>query len=198
MQKRQAITTEVFGLHNRTVDIQPEFYKKNEETKTRILIRLKDLFMFRNLDDQQTNSLIDSMREHTLEASATLVSQDEEANRLFVVDKGELEAVAVVDGELVSSEHYFPGDSFGEMALLYDNPWRYSIQAKKTSVVYSLDRHFFTSVNRLSARQKRELLVETLPKMHLFREMDSDEINQLVDVAKELCAYSSEYVVKQG
>ena len=48
--------------------------------------------MFRNFDDQQTNSLIDAMPKEIIEAGTMLIHSQEECKRMFVVDQGELES----------------------------------------------------------------------------------------------------------
>jgi len=145
---------------------------------------LKDSFLFRSLDDQQTNTLIDSMLEHNLEAGDVLINQDDEDSKLFVVDRGELEAYSKLNEESKVFKHFFPSDSLGEIALMYDHKYEYSVRAKKASVVYSLSRSIFRSISQLSVREKRDLLTLTLPKMDLFKQMDSQEINQLADTAQ--------------
>lgn len=70
---RKAISAEVYGQHHRALEVKPPVHKKSEESKTRILLRLKDSFLFRGLDDQETNSIIDSMPELTVEANTIVM-----------------------------------------------------------------------------------------------------------------------------
>ena len=58
---RSAVSAEVYGDYNKKEEFKPRVIPKSEDVKTRILTRLKQSFIFRNLDDKETNIVIDAM-----------------------------------------------------------------------------------------------------------------------------------------
>lgn len=67
---------------------------------------------------------------------------------------------------------YKPGESFGELSLLYNVPRQASIQAKTNCVLWSLDRETFSNIVQTSVVSKREKYDEFLKKVKLFKGMD--------------------------
>ena len=53
-------------------------------------------------------------------------------------------------------KEYFPGESFGELALLYNAPRAASIFAKENGVMWTLDRETFNNIVKEAAMKKRE------------------------------------------
>jgi cAMP-dependent protein kinase regulator len=52
VKTRAAVSAEVYGEYNKKEDFTPTVIPKTEEVKLRILSRLKQSFMFANLDDK--------------------------------------------------------------------------------------------------------------------------------------------------
>jgi cAMP-dependent protein kinase regulator len=51
---------------------------------------------------------------------------------------------------------YQPGESFGELSLLYNAPRAATIIADDEAILWSLDRNTFTHIVKDSASKKRE------------------------------------------
>lgn len=65
-----------------------------------------------------------------------------------MVDSGELDCFKLFDGDNCSKhlKVYKPGESFGELALLYNAPRAATIIAKTNSILFSLDRSTFNNI----------------------------------------------------
>ena len=80
----------------------------------------------------------------------------------FYVDQGELDAY-VKTAEAAAPVHvksFGAGDSFGELALMYNCPRTATIQARSNTVLWSLDRVSFRSIV-LEANTAKASLYET-------------------------------------
>lgn len=63
VKTRAAVSAEVYGDYNKKEDFKPTVIPKAEDVKKRILTRLKQSFMFANLDEKETDIVIDAMEE---------------------------------------------------------------------------------------------------------------------------------------
>jgi len=92
---------------------------------------------------------------------------------------------------------YYPGESFGELALLYNCPRAASIQAKTTSRLFALDRDCFNHIVKGSAIKKREQYEELLKKIKILEELDPYERTLLSDSLQLRTLKPGEVVISQ-
>lgn len=104
--------------------------------------------MFQCLDDSEKEMVVDAMEEKTFSAGENIITQGEDGDVLYVVDKGELDCFKRFseDQEPKHLKVYQPGESFGELALLYNAPRAATITAKTDSVLFALDRDTFNHI----------------------------------------------------
>jgi len=83
---------------------------------------------------------------------------------MYIVDKGTLACTKVLKGTTKPTflKEYEPGESFGELSLLYNTPRAATITAKTDSTLFQLDRQVFNHIVKDSAIIKRERFEEFL------------------------------------
>ncbi len=92
---------------------------------------------------------------------------------------------------------YVPGESFGELALLYNAPRAASIQAETNSVLFALDRECFNHIVKDAAMRKREKYEEFLVKVELLHSMDPYERIKIADALKPEVFKIGDIIMKQ-
>jgi cAMP-dependent protein kinase regulator len=117
-----------------------------------------------------------------------------------VVDKGELDCTKIfkVNEEAKYLKTYKPGESFGELSLLYNAKRAATIKAKTDSIAFALDRDTFNNIVKDSAVKKRDRFESILNKIELLKSMDAYERVSMGDGAKELKVKAGDMVIKQG
>lgn len=93
---------------------------------------------------------------------------------------------------------YTPGESFGELALLYNCPRAATIKAKSNCLLYSLDQNTFNHIVKDAASKKRERYEKFLSSVELLKDMDPYERSQIADALKSIKASNGEFVVNEG
>jgi len=130
---------------------------KSKEQRERIIARLSKAFMFQALDDKERDIVINAMEEKRARAGEFVIQQGENGDVLYVVDEGQLDCTKRFKPN-EDEKHlkvYQPGESFGELALLYNAPRAASIRAKTDCILWQLDRETFNAIVKDSAIKKR-------------------------------------------
>ncbi len=84
---------------------------------------------------------------------------------MYVVDSGEYDCTKVISGKETYLKTYKSGESFGELALMYNAPRAATIKCKTAGKMYGLDRSTFTNIIQEAAIKKRKANLEVLSKV---------------------------------
>lgn len=115
---------------------------------------------------------------------------------MFLVDSGTFKCFK--KGKKEKIESYGEGDSFGELALLYNTRRACTIIAETKSKLFSLDRLSFTTILRENSFQKHEFCEQILNKNELFEALNSYEKNKLIENIKEITVGMGKYIIREG
>lgn len=115
----------------------------DEETHQLILNCLKKHFIFANMSDLQMKLILEKMFPCHVEYQHFIFKQDDPASLFFVIERGTMEVI--IGGK--SKKYLVKGDSFGELALIYNAPRSASLRClDKDSVLWTIDRSTFRAV----------------------------------------------------
>ena len=177
---------------------------KLKELKTNACKASKDKcmqsFIFNSLEPKELKTVIDSFEEKKYTAGQNVITQGEEGDVLYLVDSGELdcEKVFKAGDPPTFLKTYKPGESFGELALLYNAPRAATIRAKTDSTCWALDRECFNNIVKDAAVKKREKYENTLKKVEILKSIDPYELGQICDALKTENFEKGEAIIKQG
>ncbi|CAD8053208.1 unnamed protein product [Paramecium sonneborni] len=199
-KQRASISAEAYGEYNRKESFQPRVIVKSQQQKEIISKRLSQSFMFASLDSREKDIVIDAMEERTYNVDDWVIKQGDSGDNLYVVDQGELNCYKrfTKDGENKFLKVYYPGESFGELALLYNAPRAASIQSKTTSVLFALDRQTFNHIVKDAAMKKREKYVNVMKSIELLSMMDPYERSHVADAIKSATFQKGDYIIREG
>lgn len=104
--------------------------QKSAEEKTRILSAIRNNFLFQHLNDDQRDSLVDVFQRVNVSSGDVIITQDDEGDRFYVVDRGTYEVRVKPKGangdDYGDVVHVYESGKnqhpcFGELSLMYDN-----------------------------------------------------------------------------
>jgi len=198
---RTSVSAEVYGTYNKKAIYVPAVVPKTPEQKSRIKLRLGQSFMFSALDEKEQEIVIDAMQEKIFPVGSVIIEQgDPHGDMLYVVDSGSLDCYKKLskDAEPKLLKTYVPGESFGELALLYNAPRAATIKVTQQATLFLLDRECFNSIVKDAATKKREKYEEFLAKMDILSTMDAYERSKISDALKPVKFKKGDVVVKEG
>eukprot|EP00308_Calcidiscus_leptoporus_P008285 CAMPEP_0119357114 /NCGR_PEP_ID=MMETSP1334-20130426/5566_1 /TAXON_ID=127549 /ORGANISM="Calcidiscus leptoporus, Strain RCC1130" /LENGTH=889 /DNA_ID=CAMNT_0007371295 /DNA_START=176 /DNA_END=2845 /DNA_ORIENTATION=+ len=173
---------------------------KSSEALTRILTAVKRNAIFSRLNDAQLKMVQQAMMEHHVPAGSNVISQGEKGNHFYVVDAGDLDAYVKSPGQQSASHvmSFGAGDSFGELALMYNCPRTASITARTDVVLWSLDRVSFRSIVLEANTKKATMYDSFLSNVQLLEPLTKNQRSRMVDALEEVSYKSGERIIQEG
>jgi len=97
--------------------VAPVFEKSDDDVGF-LLDALADNFVFNTLDETELDTLVNAFENHEVDEGEVIIEQGETGGHFYILRKGQV--AFVVDGNEVGRA--VSGNSFGELALLYNAP----------------------------------------------------------------------------
>ena len=197
---RQSVSAEAFGKFNQKKAFQAKFIKKEEQTIKRIEDRLSNAFMFQAQDDKDKQIVIGAMEEVKFSKGDFVIKQGDDGDVQYVVDSGALDCTKVFTPGASETylKTYKPGESFGELAQLYNAPRAATIKANEESILFSLDRACFNNIVKEAAMKKRVQYETFLSKVAILESQDSYEKTKICDCLQSMKFKPGDYVIREG
>jgi len=157
--------------------------------------------MFDSLNPVETKSIIDAIVPTSRKAGDVIIKQGDDGDNFYVVEKGQLTCTKKLkpDEDETFLKEYVPGESFGELALLYNAPRAATIVAKTDDVqLWSLDRNTFNHIIKTAVQKKREKYDQFLDRVEILKCMEKQERTKLADAFKEEWFEKDDFIIREG
>ncbi|CAD8189697.1 unnamed protein product [Paramecium pentaurelia] len=196
---RASVSAEVYGIYNKKTNFKPKIVAKSHLQIQKIKEKLAQSFMFSELDEHDLRIVINAMEVIQCMKGDVVIKQGDDGDNLYIVDEGTLDCSRSKAGQdSVHLKTYKPGESFGELALLYNSPRAATIVAEENCVLFSLDRGTFNHIVKDAAIRKRERYEYFLAHVELLQELDPYSRSQIADALKSKNFNIGDYIVKEG
>ncbi|CAD8203193.1 unnamed protein product [Paramecium pentaurelia] len=196
---RASVSAEVYGIYNKKTNFKPKIVAKSHLQIQKIKEKLAQSFMFSELDEHDLRIVINAMEVIQCKKGDIIIKQGDDGDNLYIVDEGTLDCSRLKAGQdSIHLKTYKPGESFGELALLYNSPRAATIVAEENCVLFSLDRGTFNHIVKDAAIRKRERYEYFLAHVELLQELDPYSRSQIADALKSKNFNIGDYIVKEG
>ena len=198
---RTGVSAEAYGQFNKKEDFVARTIPKTDEQIQRIKSSVIHSFLFNNLEAKDLQIVIGAMEEKRFKSGDYVITQGDRGDCLYFVESGNLECYKQFSKgtEPVMVKKYQPGDSFGELALLYNAPRAASIKAVSEEVItWVLDRETFNNIVKDAAQKKREKYENFLKKVEILSTIDPYELMQICDAIKSATYQKDDYIIREG
>lgn len=167
---------------------------KTDAQRERIKLAIANNFLFRNLDENQDEDVVNAMAEKIVRADEQVIEQGAIGDYFYIVESGSLDCY--IDGNKVTT--YGPAGSFGELALMYNSPRAATIRATTDGVLWALDRMTFRRILMENTAQKRYMYETFLAEVPILTSLDSYERFKIADALETVVFEAGETVIEQG
>jgi cAMP-dependent protein kinase regulator len=196
-----SVSAEVFGKFNVEKVYKPPVYEKTQEQAQAIKNRMKGNFMFSSLNPKDSKAILDAIVHVVKAPGESVINEGDDGDNFYLVESGELTCTKYInkdDKEPTFLKTYVQGESFGELALLYNAPRAATIVAKTKAELWSLERGTFNTIIKTAVQKKREKYDDFLEKVEILKCCEKNERQKIGDAFKEEWFEEDDVIIKQG
>lgn len=196
---RISVSAEVFGVYNKRSSFNPQTFPKSEDTWAKLRQRLASHWMFKALQSEDMEMLVDAMKEESFTPGTVVITEGERGENLYIVDEGSFEWVKKnSDGPDTPLKTYTEGEMFGELALIYGWARTATILCNEPCKAFSLDRQTFNHLISGNTIERNERYLEMLSSVQILKTLDNYEKSRILDVCEHVTFNDGELVIKEG
>ena len=177
-------------------NFKPPVYLKRAMDHRSLQDALCGNFLFQ-VDEDEMDTLLDAFEPWESDAGTTIITQgDVHANYFYVIVRGSVDIF--VDNKLVTSRAR--GNSFGELALLYDAPRAATVKVNErgSAGLWRLDRLTFKKILVNNHTLEVDQRVNYLSQVSLLSELSDLERKQVGESMTSRTYQIGEKIVKEG
>lgn len=224
--RRTSVSAESIVVDSTTDEPLP-VYSKTPVQLSRIKASIANNFIFRDLDEEQETGVLNAMQERPVVKDEVVIRQGDVGEYFYVVESGFLHCYIrpeplpptwLTDTQTTQNgpppEKFLqpgyhpefgrkvaecqPGNSFGELALMYGHPRAATVLAIEASTLWSLDRITFRTIILKAAHRRRTMYEQFLASVDLLSSLQPGERSKVADALVSRTYADGEAVVKEG
>lgn len=194
--RRKSVFAEAYDPENDADDEDgaAAIFPKTDEQRTRLTDAVKNILLFRSLDKEQMNQVLDAMFEKSVQKDENIILQGDDGDNFYVIQSGVY--YVFVDEKHIHT--YTNSGSFGELALLYNMPRAATIRAETVGLLWAMDRNTFRRILLKSAFKKRKMYEKLLDNVPMLKALQNYERLNLADALVSKTYSKDQTIIKQG
>ncbi|CAG8503667.1 30108_t:CDS:2, partial [Racocetra persica] len=169
-------------------------HPKSEEVRKRINVATTLNLLFKYLDRETKEQVIDAMFEKIVHKNETIITQGEEGDNFYVIEHGMFEIF--VDDKLVLV--VADGGSFGELALMYNNPRAATVKAKTDGILWAVSRDDFRKTITNAMNRQRKTYERFISSVSFLSSLNKSEITKLAEALEPFNYEGGDTIITQG
>ncbi|XP_073994144.1 cAMP-dependent protein kinase type II regulatory subunit isoform X1 [Rhodnius prolixus] len=198
--RRKSVFAEAYNPEEDDDDtIKPQIYPKSDEQRQRLAESVKNILLFRSLDQEQIIEVLDAMFIKDVKEGEYIIRQGDDGDNFYVIQNGIYNAYVLDNSQQEKLIHtYYNNGSFGELALLYNMPRAATIKAGSDGSLWAMDRQTFRRIVLKSAFKKRKMYESLIECVPMLSALQSYESMNLADALIPKTYQDGDCIIKQG
>ncbi|CAK9107127.1 cGMP-dependent protein kinase 1 (cGK 1) (cGK1) (cGMP-dependent protein kinase I) (cGKI) [Durusdinium trenchii] len=175
-------------------DFSKPLEDKSPEVETLLHTALQSNILFRDLSEDQLQQILNALTSMSVAANTELIKQGDKGDVFYVVESGSFQFL--VDGQLEGT--CGKGNSFGELALLYNCPRAATVKSEKKAKVWCLERSTFRTVVSGTVAKKHAEIKKALRNVSILNSLNGDQISMVSDAVEKVHFKAGETIIRKG
>mmetsp|Transcript_4386 Transcript_4386/g.5082 ORF Transcript_4386/g.5082 Transcript_4386/m.5082 type:complete len:830 (+) Transcript_4386:436-2925(+) len=158
--------------------------------------------IFQGLHPEDRKKLFGAVYKLEYQAGEYIVRQGEEGRNFYIIVEGTpVVRITGPKGERELNKRMYPGQTFGEVALLHSCPRSASVVVEADDqrgvTLWVLNRNIFKEVVTASTNARRERFIAALNKVPMLAKLSKYKVQQLTDVLVPMSYKAGNVIIKQ-
>jgi cAMP-dependent protein kinase regulator len=196
--RRVGVAAESFDPEKQDDNREKVVHPKTEEQRHRLEQAVKNILLFRCLDEDQMKDVIDAMFERKVPVGECVIEQGQDGDNFYVIESGVYDIIVKINDVDTKVGQYDNKGSFGELALMYNTPRAATIKATTEGIVWAMDRETFRSIVLVKAFQKRVVYEHLLENVPMLKELNAYERMNVADALRTVIYHKDDKIISQG
>ncbi|XP_026471707.1 cAMP-dependent protein kinase type II regulatory subunit-like [Ctenocephalides felis] len=196
--RRKSVFAEAIDPEVADDDDVKVIYPKTDEQRQLLSECIKNILIFRALDEQQQLEVLDAMFEKKVYAGEVVIRQGDDGDNFYVIEKGIFRASVLVDDVDTPVYTYEGEGSFGELALLYNVPRAATVTALSDGCLWAMDRLTFRRIVLNAAFKKRKIFETLIDSVPMLSNLQAYERMNLADALVTRSFGPGECIINEG
>lgn len=194
-KRRERIAAKKIDISKAEVDTIA--FPKTEHEREFLDEAMGENFIFSDLNDKERHRLIDAMEKEVVNKGKTIIKQGDVGDFFYVIEDGSVNFF--VDGDMDAVGSVSNGESFGELALLYDAPRAATCIAAMKTVLWKVEQSTFRLLLARQAVSREETIVGWLKKVPLFgKTLTDSQLRKFGETLTPVKFSAGERIVNKG
>ncbi|GAB1607788.1 cAMP-dependent protein kinase type II regulatory subunit-like [Argonauta hians] len=180
-------------------DDEKVVHPKTDEQRRRLTEAVCGILIFRSLDSDQMQEVLDAMFEKKVNEGEEVITQGDDGDNFYVIDSGTYDVSVETNGTTRKVHQFIDTGSFGELALLYNMPRSATVTAvSEGGKLWAMDRNSFRRIVLKRAFNKRKMYEDFLENVPILKSLDQYERMSLADALVSQNYSDKTQIIKQG
>ncbi|CAF0730039.1 unnamed protein product [Rotaria sordida] len=176
-------------------------YPKTPEQRQRLKDAVCHNLLFRTLEAKQIDQVLDAMWEKTVRKGEVIIQQGDDGDHFYVIDNGVYDIYVSKEADFSKSikvGEYNQTGSFGELALMYNQPRSATIIASTDGILWVMGRQTFRKLVLKHAFRKRQMYENVLRDLTILQSLTDYERSNVADALIPVEYKQDDIIIKQG
>ena len=198
--RRGEISAEVRKVSGIIANYKKVHVEKHKEIRDILSSAVEESLLFNSMGEEEKTECVDAFRPQNFNSNETIIRQNEVGDDFYIVTSGTVEVMVKTPGSkrATSKGTLSKGQSFGELALLYNTPRAATILAQTNVSLWVLPRSLFVNISTYFKYQRQNLYVTFLKKVEVFESMAHEKLIRVAEALESEKHVAGEPIILQG
>lgn len=141
--RREEVSAEVYGGGKSNQKYEKKVFPKDGKTRAMIQKAVEESVLFASLRKEEKEECVDAFAKVEMNDGDKVIVQGTVGNDFYVVVKGVVNVIVEKEGREMKMGVVTAGQSFGELALMYNTPRQATVKCAGPCLFYSMNRKDF-------------------------------------------------------